>query len=167
MKDDIDRVTTALRSELPRLDTTPTEVFGRVARLARHLELARRETLAARDLEPWEIDVLEALRSAGKPFQLSPGALMQATLVASGTMTNRVDRLARRGFVSREPDPSDGRGILVRLTASGRRKTDSALTALAAAEAELLANLSERRRAALVTGLRELLAPLDSGDQES
>ena len=99
---------------------------SRVIRLARHLELVRREILAARELDLWEYDVLAALRSAMPPYELSPSALVDETLVASGTMTNRVDRLSRRGYVTREPDPADRRGVLVRLTvAVARRSTPS------------------------------------------
>ena len=67
-------------------------------------------------LEGWEFDVLSALRRAGAPYQLSPGQLIRQTLVTSGTMTNRVDRLERRGLVGRSPDPPDRRGVIVRLT---------------------------------------------------
>ena len=69
---------------------------SRVIRLARHLELARRATLAARDLDVWEYDVLVALRSSGSRCELTPGELITQTQVSSGTMTNRIDRLDRR-----------------------------------------------------------------------
>ena len=48
---------------------------------------------AEHGLEGWEFDVLAALRRAGAPYELSPGQLVAQTLVTSGTMTNRVDRL--------------------------------------------------------------------------
>ena len=68
----------------------------------------------------WEFDVLAALRRAGAPYELSPGRLLRETLVTSGTMTNRVDRLAARGLVERYPDPDDRRGVIVRLTPEGK-----------------------------------------------
>jgi DNA-binding MarR family transcriptional regulator len=159
--DDVDRLIEALRKEVPRMDVEPLNVVGRVMRLARHLELDRRNVLAEVDLEPWEYDVLEALRGAGKPYQMSPGDLMQAMLVASGTMTNRIDRLARRGFVTREPDPNDGRGVLVRLTAGGRKRADQALVAVSRHEAESVGALAERKRTQLVNTLRELVGQFD------
>ena len=64
-------------------------------------------------LEPWEFDVLSALRRQGPPYQLSPGALLRATLVTSGTMTNRIDRLPRRAGQPGTRDPQDKRGVLV------------------------------------------------------
>ena len=72
----------------------------------------------------------EEVSGAGSPYQLSPGRLLKETLVTSGTMTNRVDRLERRGLVERLPDPNDRRGVLVRLTDAGRRTVDGALAGL-------------------------------------
>ncbi len=55
--------------------------------------------------------MLTALRRSGVPYQLSPGQLLTQTLVTSGTMTNRIDRLAKKGLVERLPDPSDRRRV--------------------------------------------------------
>ncbi|HTC68214.1 MAG TPA: MarR family transcriptional regulator [Acidothermaceae bacterium] len=134
---------------------------SRVIRLARQFELVRREILAARELDLWEYDVLAALRSALPPHELSPGALVDETLVASGTMTNRVDRLSRRGYVTREPDPADRRGVLVRLTVSGRKKVDSVAAELAAAEAAVWQHVAGRKSEQFDGTVRELLATLD------
>src|SRR5438270_11712156 len=93
-RDEVDRLVAAWRRERPDLDVQPLEVLSRVTRLARHLDRARRTAFAEHGLEPWEFDVLSALRRAGAPYQLSPGQLLTQTLVTSGTMTNRIDRLA-------------------------------------------------------------------------
>ena len=103
-----------------------------------------------------------ALRRKGPPYQLTPGALLRATLVTSGTMTNRVDRLAAAGLVHREPDPQDRRGVLVTLTPSGRARVDAALADLVKHEQALLNGLSPADRATLAGLLRVLLAPLDA-----
>lgn len=134
---------------------------SRVIRLARQFELVRREILAARELDLWEYDVLAALRSATPPYELSPGALVDETLVASGTMTNRVDRLSRRGYVTREPDPADRRGVLVRLTVSGRKKIDTVAAELAKAEAVIWRSVAERKSEQLDGTVRELSANID------
>jgi DNA-binding MarR family transcriptional regulator len=125
------------------------------------LERARRTAFAASDLELWEFDVLSALRRAGAPYQLSPKALLQQTLVSSGTMTNRIDRLVERELVERETDPNDGRGILVVMTERGRDRVDSAISLLLLGESELLDGLSPLERERLSTLLRKLSLDFD------
>jgi DNA-binding MarR family transcriptional regulator len=159
MRDEVDELVEAWARERPDLDLAPVEVFSRIGRLARHLDLARRDAFTAARVESWEFDVLAALRRAGAPYELSPGRLLRETLVTSGTMTNRVDRLAARGLVERLPDPRDRRGVLVRLTAEGRTAVDDAFGALLEAERTFLAGLPERDRSRLAGLLRTLLAP--------
>ena len=162
MEDEVDRLVNAWRRERPDLDVEPLEVLSRVSRLARHLDRARRIAFAEHGLEPWEFDVLTALRRAGAPYQLSPGQLLTQTLVTSGTMTNRIDRLAGKGLVQRLPDPGDRRGVLVRLTESGQHRADEALAGLLAHERALLAELSATQRGDLANLLRRLVAPFDN-----
>jgi DNA-binding MarR family transcriptional regulator len=159
--DDVDRIVSAWRRERPDLDVSPLEVLSRVSRLARRLDRVRGTAFAQKGLDGWEFDVLSALRRAGTPYELSPGQLVTETLVTSGTMTNRVDRLVARGWVEREPDPTDRRGVIVRLTPDGMAVVDSALSDLLAHEHELLAELGTADRDDLAGLLRRLLRPFE------
>lgn len=159
-RDEVDEIAEAWRRERADLDLGPVEVFSRISRLERLLDRARREAFSAHDVEPWEFDVLAALRRAGKPYQLTPGQLLTQTMVTSGTMTNRVDRLEARGLVERAPSPTDRRGVLVGLTPQGRRAVDSAFEALLERERELLVELSAGDRKQLIALLRSLMQPL-------
>lgn len=161
MRDEVDRLVEAWERERPDLEVRPMQVLSRVSRLGHHLDRARRQAFAEHGVEPWEFDVLAALRRAGAPYELSPGRLIRETLVTSGTMTNRVDRLAARGFVERLPDPSDRRGVLVRLTDDGRAKVDGALASLLERERALLAGLDAPAQARLAALLRTLVAPFE------
>ncbi|MGH3354935.1 MAG: MarR family winged helix-turn-helix transcriptional regulator [Nocardioidaceae bacterium] len=161
MQDEVDRLVAAWRHERPDLDVTPMEVLSRVTRLARHLDRARRQAFAQHQLESWEFDVLAALRRAGEPYELSPGRLLRETLVTSGTMTNRVDRLTARDLVRRAPDPTDRRGVLVQLTDTGRARVDDALSSLLANERALLTGLGAADRKRLAALLRSLVRPFD------
>jgi DNA-binding MarR family transcriptional regulator len=156
-QDEVDRIGAAWQRERADLDVAPLQVLSRVSRLARHLDLARRQSFAAHSLESWEFDVLAALRRCGTPYAMSPGQLGAETLVTSGTMTNRIDRLESRGLVRREPDPSDRRGVRVLLTDPGRRAVDDAMSDLLAREHELLAALTSEQRTELSALLRILV----------
>jgi DNA-binding MarR family transcriptional regulator len=162
LTDEVDELVAQWQAQRPDLDTEPMQVLSRVSRLARHLDIARRGAFASQGLQPWEFDVLSALRRVGPPFQLTPGALLRATLVTSGTMTNRIDRLAAAGLVRREPDPRDRRGVLVTLTERGKAAVDAALAGLLDRERKLLAGLDGEQRKVLADLLRTLLVPFDA-----
>ena len=161
MRDEVDRLIEAWRRERPDLDVAPMEVLSRVSRLARHLDRARRTAFTAHDLETWEFDVLAALRRAGKPYALSPGQLLAQTLVTSGTMTNRVDRLETQGLVQRLPDLADRRGVRVRLTPRGKDRVDAALADLLERELVLLRGISRSDQEVLSDLLRRLVLPFE------
>src|SRR5580704_1520048 len=162
LRDEVDDLVAAWRAQRPDLDVEPMQVLSRISRLARYLDIARRGAFADHGLETWEFDVLSALRRQGPPFQLTPGALLRATLVTSGTMTNRIDRLAEAGLVRREPDPRDKRGVLVTLTDQGVARVDAALEDLLEREETLLAVLDGGERQQLADLMRILLAPFDA-----
>jgi DNA-binding MarR family transcriptional regulator len=159
--DEVDRIVEDWSRERPDVDFAPLQVLSRVARLAKHLDRARRKAFAASGLEPWEFDVLAALRRAGTPYQLSPKALLQQTLVSSGTMTNRIDRLVERRLVERRTDPHDGRGVLVVMTSRGAEAVDAAISELLTGEAELLEGLSKADQERLSVLLRKLSLDFD------
>ena len=159
--DDVDRIVDAWQRERPDLDFAPLHVLSRLGRIARHLDRARKAAFAVSGLESWEFDVLAALRRAGTPYELSPTSLLRQTMVSSGTMTNRIDRLATRGLVERRTDPNDGRGIIVRMTAQGTERVDRAIAELVVAEAGLLNGLGRAEQEKLAGLLRTLGAGFD------
>lgn len=162
MIDDVDVLVSAWRRERPDLDVSPLEVLSRVSRIDRQVDILRRAAFAEFELEPWEFDVLAALRRAGEAATLSPGQLSSQTLVTSGTITNRVDRLERRALVRRERDPDDRRGISVVLTDEGRQLVDRALASWLERERTLLAGLPAQDQAALADMLRVILTTVDT-----
>jgi DNA-binding MarR family transcriptional regulator len=154
--DDVDRIVQAWTRERPDLDITPLEVLSRVTRIARRVDKFRREAFKASNLESWEFDVLAALRRAGKPYQLNPKLLLGETLVSSGAMTHRLGKLEKRGFITRTSNPDDGRGVLVKLTPSGRNAVDLAFTTLIKAEHSLVSALAPAEQATVARALRSL-----------
>lgn len=154
--DTVDDIVSAWSRERPELDFTPLEVLSRVWRISHRVERVRKASFEKCALESWEFDVLAALRRAGHPFELSPKELLEQTLVSSGTMTNRVDRLTARGLVERRNDPNDGRAVRVRMTQDGLARVDAAITELVVAERGLLEGLSPAEQARLAALLKKL-----------
>jgi DNA-binding MarR family transcriptional regulator len=158
--DHIDRIVDQWRRERPELDTEPLETLGRIF-LAGHLaDAVLAENLAAHGLETGWFNLLAALRRAGRPYQLNPTALREATMLSSGGMTKRLDRMTEAGLIERRPDPTDRRGILVRLTRKGRSVFDKALETHIESERRVLAGLTKGDRRALNGVLRKLLRAL-------
>lgn len=152
--DRVDNLTSQWEAERPDLDVSPMRVIGRLHRLADHL---REELLAVYrryGLGEGEFDILAALRRAGEPFAAAPGELARHTMVTSGAVTKRVDRLLASGLVVRDDDADDGRARVIRLTPAGRRVIDEAFTDHIANEQRLLAGLDADQRRALEALLR-------------
>lgn len=126
--DKVDKILEQWRSERPDLSVEPMGLIGRVKRLSSCLMAEMEETFAKHGLNHANFDVLATLRRSGKPYQLSPGELLERTMVTSGTMTNRIDQLVKVGYVERIRNPDDGRSVLIALTDVGFKLIDSAVT---------------------------------------
>jgi DNA-binding MarR family transcriptional regulator len=161
--DAVDAIVEQWRRERPDLDPTPMEVFGRVVRAGRLTEDRQLPTFARYGLTGPDFDLLATLRRTGAPFRLTPTVLRRTAMVSSGGMTKRIDRLERLGHVTRVPDPSDRRGVLVELTPAAVRLVDEVVVEHLANEERLLAPLAPDQRQQVVKALRLLLAALESG----
>lgn len=126
--DHVARIQQAWARERPDLDVRPQGVIGRLHRLAGHLTEQLCAVYRRYGLTEGEFDVLATLRRAGEPFERAPGELAAHTMVTTGAMTKRIDRLEHAGLVTRWRSASDGRGRVVALTAAGRKLIDDAFT---------------------------------------
>ena len=166
-EDDVDRIVAQWAQERPELQTEAMAVFGRVYRIARLVGDRQEAVYATFGITRGDFDVLATLRRSGEPFRLAPKELTTSLMLTSGGMTGRLDRLERRGLVTRAPDPADRRGLTITLTAEGRALVDEAVTAGLDAQREVLEQLPEQSRDQLSTLLRELLAAANAGSPAS
>lgn len=157
MRDDVDRILDQWSAERPDLDVSPMGIIGRIARLSRSQSRSISATLAHHGLQRDEFDVLATLRRSGPPYRLTPTQLRGSMMITSATMTHRLDKLEQRGLLSRQPDPSDRRGLLVGLTAEGRSLVDRALDDHVENEHRLLSTMTPRDREQLASLLRRLM----------
>ncbi|MBE2319361.1 MarR family transcriptional regulator [Solirubrobacter sp. CPCC 204708] len=165
MDDHLDRVLAQWRSERPDLQAASMGVVGRIQRASRLLERSLAENFARHGLELWEFDVLGTLRRSGPPYRLTPGALSESSMVTAGAITNRIDRLVRKGLVTRDTDPDSRRSVIITLTEQGRSIVEDVLVPHIDHEDRLLAVLDRDEREQLAAVLRKLL--LELGDRPS
>jgi DNA-binding MarR family transcriptional regulator len=161
--DAVDRVLEQWRTVRPDLDPAPMAVFGRLSRAAHLLDKELSANFACHGLQRGEFDILATLRRSGPPYRLTPGDLGANTMVTSGAITHRVDRLVAKGLVSRETDPDNRRSVLITLTGAGRALVDETVVTHLALEERLLAPLGAADRDRLAALLRALLAGLGDG----
>jgi DNA-binding MarR family transcriptional regulator len=166
MEDAVDRILAQWRRERPddADGLWPMGIIGRIQRLDRILDRELKAFYAQRDLELWEADVLLTLRRAGAPYALTPGALLKASMITSGAMTNRIDRLEAKGLVERSPGPGDRRSVRVQLTPRAHELIDEFFGAHIANEARLFAGLTAEDRDQLTALLRKALHDLGDTD---
>ena len=152
--DEVDAIISQWERARPEADVSPLAVLSRLTRLSKRLGRERAAAFACAALEPWEWDVLAALRRSGQP--LTPKQLIAATFVTSGTMTNRLTGLRERGLIARVEHESDRRSHLVEITDAGIDRVDTALDSLLRAEQRILSDFSAKERDQLATLLRKL-----------
>jgi len=160
--DHVERIVHEWAEVLPDLDTDAIALIGRVMRASCLLQLEVERSLANFDLTMNEFNTLNALRRAGPPHRLSPKDVGVSLLFSSGGLTKLLERLETRGLVAREPDPNDGRGVLVSLTPAGRDLQDRAMRAHQVNEEELLTPLTRAQRENLNSILRDLLIAFEA-----
>jgi len=160
--DHVARIQAEWARERPDLDVGPQGVIGRLHRLAGHLTEQLLVVYRRFGLGEGDFDVLATLRRAGEPFERAPGELAQFTMVTTGAMTKRVDRLERDGLVTRRRSTTDGRGRVVALTPAGRELIDAAFTEHMHNERRLLDELSTEDAAALEPLLARWLARFET-----
>jgi DNA-binding MarR family transcriptional regulator len=136
--DRIARIQAEWARERPDVDVSPQGVIGRLHRVAGHLTDELGAVYSEYGLGEGDFDVLAALRRAGQPFERTPGELAEHTMVTTGGMTKRIDRLEKAGLVGRRASSVDGRSRVVALTPRGRETIDAAFTAHMANERRLL-----------------------------
>jgi DNA-binding MarR family transcriptional regulator len=147
--DHVGRIMEQWRRERPDLDPSPMGVIGRLHRLADALHTELRPVFAEAGLSDGDFDVLASLRRSGAPYQLTPGELAGTTMVTSGAVTKRVDRLEEKGYVTRTVCEEDARSRRIELTEAGRALIDDLVPQHLANERRLLAGLTDLERSRL------------------
>ena len=163
-RDFTDRLLERWSAIQPDLDMRDLHVTARLSRLGRYVADREEEAFGRFGLNRGEVGVLSSLRIVGPPHRLSPTRLGKGLMLSSAGVTSRLDRLERRGLVTRLPDPDDRRGVIVELTDRGLELVDAAVAANIESDRQLLERLSPAQVDSLVGILRDLLIDLERGE---
>ena len=156
-RDSVDRLLSEWRRERPDLDPSPVGIQGRIMLLSAHLMRQSEDWLAPLGLG-WEaFSLIVTLRRSGEPYELRPTDLLRESLLTSGAITNRIDRVEQMGLVERRSDPNDRRSSVVRLTPSGLKMADEVIGRHFAGVDGRLAALTATERRQLAGLLSKLL----------
>ncbi|MGC0375213.1 MarR family winged helix-turn-helix transcriptional regulator [Streptomyces sp. SAI-229] len=162
MSDIVDMIIGQWAKERPDVveDLWPVELLSRVQRLARVIDRSARDTVAAHGVEHGEFDVLTTLQRSGPPYTLTAGAFLKASMVTSGAITNRIDRMEAKGLVERVREGGDRRTVRIRLTEYGHEVTRAAFADLLTSYARLLDGVDRDLVEKTAGGLRQVLENL-------
>lgn len=160
-EDIVDHLLADWERERPELDRSAMAVVGRLLHIGSLLQARAGERLQAHGIGYSELDVLATLRRSGTPYRLSPTALRKSVLLTSGAMTACLNRLERRGLISRSPDENDRRSLLATLTVQGLALVDAAIASHFAQAEQAVTGLDDTDRADLASLLRKFRLQLD------
>ncbi|MCA0935951.1 MarR family transcriptional regulator [Vibrio alginolyticus] len=155
--DAIDRVVEQWFKEKPDLDTQPMAIMGRLMRIAKYMETRVAELHKQYDLKMGEFDVLATLRRSGAPYRLTPSALIDSMMLTSGAMTNRLDKLEKKGLISREHSKEDRRSVTVELTSDGLQLIDNLILEHVEVQRDFIRGLSDEEKVQVNKALKTLL----------
>lgn len=160
MKDHVDFVVSQWARAMPSVDASSMEIFGRIARVQKHLEHRRAEALTQYGFKEGEFDVLSTLRRSGAPYRLTPTELYRSLMITSGAMTNRLARLESAGMVRRIVDAQDRRSVQMSLTEKGKALIEEAVVTHTEVQNAVLAPLTLEQRQVLAELLKTILSSM-------
>ncbi|WP_051461452.1 MarR family winged helix-turn-helix transcriptional regulator [Tomitella biformata] len=161
-RDAVDDIVDQWAAQRPDIDVSPLQVFGRLHRVYLRYHSALNVLFDAHNINMASFDVLAALRRSGAPYRMTAGQLASTSLVTTGGITLRVDRLEKAGLVIRERDAEDRRIVYTQLTPEGLKVIDAVAGAHFTNESKLLAGLNQGESAELARLLSLLERSIDA-----
>ena len=161
----LDRVESGMRRwrrEFPEINCSGKAIVGRILHLQEVFLIAINEALAPHGLKYPEFAVLATLRVEGAPFKMSPKALLDSLILTSGGLSNLLRKLEQRGLIRRHQDAIDRRGVIVELTALGRRRVEPAMRVHAQTELALLSGIKAPEDREMTKALSTLMCTTKS-----
>lgn len=132
----------------------PEDLGEQLLRVARGLRRAWMVDLSDHDLSPHEMRALRVAAERDAAPRLRD--LAEALRIAPRSVTDVVDALEAKGYVTRQPDPTDRRASVVVVTEAGRAVRTAVHEARRRTVGDQLGALDAGQRAALADALTAL-----------
>ena len=162
--DGIDERRAQWAQELPTVDTIGMAILGRARWITLNARPAIEAVFTRAGLDSGEFDVLATLLRSGAPYRLRPTELYRSLMISSGGLTDRLDRLEKKGCIRRGESAGDARSLPGELTKEGRKRAEAAFREDRTVEAALLDALSASEKKALEELLRKVVLTLARND---
>jgi DNA-binding MarR family transcriptional regulator len=146
----------------PDLDFASMSVSLKLTSVVRAVSYEIARQLEETGINLGEFDVLATLRRHGRGAKLTPKEIAAATFVTPSGLTSRLARLEKMGLITREADPSDGRGALIKITAAGKRLADQGIEIVVAIEDRFINELPTQMKKGLDQSMTRMIKTLDS-----
>lgn len=159
----IDRALIDLKREFPEIDVTTKGIVYSFFFLANHFSRTGGRVLEEFGLSWGEYLVISTVRRRGVRGSMSPSSISESVGMSTGGLSNLLRRLEKSGFIKRTPSQRDRRGVLVEITARGRKLAEDALLAINANQLAHIESLPKAERARVYATLRALVAHFESG----
>lgn len=160
-RDSIDALLASWALKRPDLEFEPVAVISRLARVRGHIDSELEPVFHEFGLGHADFEAMVTLARISGEHGVSQRRLADELGLTPGTISVRIDRLARQGLAQRIPDPDSKRSTLLALTARGRDLFEHVVPAHLANEQRLLAALSHDERQLLAGLLRKLLVDFE------
>lgn len=124
---DNDHISNAIKQwqrEKPDLESHEMLLIGRLINCTILITNELEKLYNSHNINRGEFDVLATLRRSGKPYELTPTEIFSTLMITSGTMTNRLQQLKKKGLISRTENLEDARSLKVVLSAQGLKLID-------------------------------------------
>jgi DNA-binding MarR family transcriptional regulator len=164
--DRVDKVLDDWNEERPELAIDALGIVLRIQVLEKMLSDSINKSLSQLDLEWWEYDVLSFLRRLGEPYRSTASDIAEASMLSPGALTNRIDHMLERKFVTRQEDPEDRRRVLISLTPKGVKIADAAAKARFKCAEKAINSLTENQCSQLDNLLKKMLVSLEEDSLE-
>ncbi|TYB48174.1 MarR family winged helix-turn-helix transcriptional regulator [Actinomadura chibensis] len=154
--DEVERIIAEWRAERPGLDPGSIAVLGRVNRCGLLVRNLSNRLYDEYSINQSMFDVLAALRRMGPPYRRTARELAASSLLTSGAMTMRLDRMERDGLIRRVRSTDDRRSVFAELTPAGFALIDRIIDVHLERERQMLDTLTAEEQGELARLLRKL-----------